>query len=303
MNYQVVIALWNCRCGMAGQQGQQSTSSRSSIPPQTPGMDALAGAVANALMQSFSSVQGSINRSSATAELLNHHQSGDVPGTATTSVCINTASRSAQDRFESSREASSFQQASSVRQQSRHKRPRLTFEPPSLFESVRRRRSAISRQIPRSEASFSKTVNYSRDIILLPAEYKNSSGDVTIPRSGKRSLLGRAGLIGKVEIDSFMTDLDVRKEICEVFSVPMGITCDDIKHGHVFPFTYLQRAGSGTRTLCLPSVKPSFEWNGKQVASLAKAGSFIYVLAEADLPGYEALVCSYIYPELLQCTY
>ena len=201
----------------AGQQGQRSTASGShlSLPPQAPGVDAFAGAVANALLQSFhSSVQGSTSTTSDTA--LND---SSVPGTVVATGVHNTstghrASRSAQDRCESPQEASSFQQASSICQQSRHKRPRISFEPPSLFESVRRRRN-ISKQSP----SFSKTVHYSRDIVLLPAESKNKSGDVVIPRSGKRSLLGRAGLIGKIEIDSTMTDLEVRKEICEVFSM------------------------------------------------------------------------------------
>ena len=273
-----------------------SVPSHSSLPSQTPGVDAFAGAVANALLQSFhSSVQsqGSAMMRSAASD------TSFVPGTAivAASVGVRNASqrtpRRTRDRRESTEEASSFQQAreqaSSVSQQPWHtKRPRISFEPPSLFESVRRRRTpqSVSKQSP----SCSKSVHYSRDIVLLPPEYRNKSGDVVIPRSGKRSLLGRAGLIGKIEINSTMTDLEVRKEICEVFSMAMGITADDIKHGYIFPFVYLQRAGSGTRALCSPSVKTSFEWNGKQVASLAKAGSFIYVLAESDLPGYEAQV-------------
>ena len=287
------------QCGMAGQQGQRSTSSHSSILPQTPGVDAFAGAVANALLQSFSSmqsVQGSdINQSrdQSTSDVLNNSSACSVPASpiVATGIRTNVSERiSSSGSAQRDRRESSFQQASNVRQQPQLKRPRIIFEPPSLFESVRRRRNSLSTKQSRSEPSCSKATHYSRDIILLPAESRSSSGDVVIPRSGKRTLLGRAGLIGKIEIDSAMTDLEVRKEICEVFSTPMGITADDIKHGYVFPFTYLQRAGSGTRALCLPSVKASFEWNGKQVASLAKAGSFIYVLAESDLPGYEAQV-------------
>jgi len=70
---------------------------------------------------------------------------------------------------------------------------------------------------------------------------------------------------------------------------------------NIFPsVSYLQKAGSGSRSLCVPSVAPSFEWNGKQVSTLAKAGTFLYVLALEMLPGYEALVrflmgpCSYV---------
>jgi len=69
----------------------------------------------------------------------------------------------------------------------------------------------------------------------------------------------------------------------------MGLTHEDLRSGHYFPFTYLQKAGSGSRSFCLPS----FEWNGKQVSTLGKAGTFIYILAEAALPGYDALVRTY----------
>ena len=87
-----------------------------------------------------------------------------------------------------------------------------------------------------------------------------------------------------------MSDSDVRREVCEVFAIPMGLTELDMKNCNLFPYTYLQRAGSGSRSLCLPSVKETFEWNGKQVASLAKSGSFIYLLAQDELPGYNILV-------------
>ena len=80
---------------------------------------------------------------------------------------------------------------------------------------------------------------------------------------------------------------DVHKEVCEVFS---GINKSDLKAGELFPFTYLQRAGSCTRALYLPSVKEDFEWTGRQVALLAKAGSYIYLLALKDLPGYQQVV-------------
>jgi len=134
---------------------------------------------------------------------------------------------------------------------------------------------------------------YQRDIFLLPAEFKSDSGEVLIPRGGHRSFLGRAGLIGKIQINSAMSENEVRKEFCEVFAIPMGLTHEDLRSGHYFPFTYLQKAGSGSRSLCLPSVTASFEWNGKQVSTLGKAGTFIYILAEAALPGYDALVRTY----------
>ena len=48
---------------------------------------------------------------------------------------------------------------------------------------------------------------------------------------------------------------------------------------------YLQKTGMGSRSLCLPAVSPSFEWNGRQVAGLARSGGFIYILAAGCLPG------------------
>ena len=61
-------------------------------------------------------------------------------------------------------------------------------------------------------------------------------------------------------------------EICEVFGEVLGLCTEDIKNDRMFPFVYLQRAGAGSRTLCIPAVKDSFQWNGRQVASLAKSG-------------------------------
>ena len=36
--------------------------------------------------------------------------------------------------------------------------------------------------------------------------------------------------------------------------------------------------------LCVPTILASFEWNGKQVLSLAKSGGIIYILAKEDMP-------------------
>ena len=52
-----------------------------------------------------------------------------------------------------------------------------------------------------------------------------------------------------------------------------------------FPFVYLQRTGAGSRSLCFLAVSPSLEWHGSQVASIAKSGGMIYIMAIEDLPG------------------
>ena len=88
--------------------------------------------------------------------------------------------------------------------------------------------------------------------------FRSHTGDIAVPRTTKRSKLGQAGLVGKIEITSVMSDVDVRREVCEVFAVPMGLSDNDIKTNNLFPFTYLQRAGAGSRSLCLPSVKETF---------------------------------------------
>lgn len=124
---------------------------------------------------------------------------------------------------------------------------------------------------------------YIRDIMCLPRSYRNvESGNVPIPRTERRNIIAEAGLIGKVEFRSDMTDQEVRQEICKVFASPMGLTKTAIEQGDLFPFTYLQRTGPGSRTLCVPSV--IFQWDGKKVSTLAKSGGIIYILADSHLP-------------------
>ena len=133
-----------------------------------------------------------------------------------------------------SRSPSSYELASDIRQ---YKRPRVaSFEPPSLFAERRgsarcRIRSCSSGSAGSSRSAYrgateilpaTKAVQYSRNVILLPSQFKDAGrSEVKIPRRSKRGMLGQAGLIGKVEILSTMTELDVRREICEVFSTPI----------------------------------------------------------------------------------
>ena len=95
------------------------------------------------------------------------------------------------------------------------------------------------------------------------------SGNVQIPRTERRNAIAEAGLIGKGEFRSDMTDQEVRQEICKVFARPMGLTKVSVEQGNVFPFTYLQLTGPGLCTLCVPSVLSTFEWDGKKVSLVA----------------------------------
>ncbi len=81
-----------------------------------------------------------------------------------------------------------------------------------------------------------------------------------------------------------MSAQDICDEICHVFATPMGLEAEETKH---FPFISLQRTGAGSRSLCLPAVSPTFLWNGRQVATLAKSGGFIYIIATKELPGLQ----------------
>lgn len=130
--------------------------------------------------------------------------------------------------------------------------------------AVRKRRKGM-----RGQPSMKAPTCYIRDIMCLPQSFHSSSGNVSIPRTGKRNAIAEAGLIGKVEFRSDVTDLEVRQEICTVFAKPMGLSKASIDIGDLFPFTYLQRAGPGSRTLCVPSVSSTFQWDGKKVSTLA----------------------------------
>ena len=296
---------------MAAPQRHQVTSNPPPVrhPETRPleDVEALAGAVANAIvpriMQSISSATHNLlgDSNAGTAERGTDANCDTSTLTTSTGSFNNSQTRQRHQEGQSEHSyrnsASTFELAAGIRQL---KRPRVTFEPPSLFESKRRghhRRGCSgtdgtagnSRSIRRTTEAVPKATQYSRNVILLPPQYKSSNGEVLIPRKTKRGLLGQAGLVGRVELLSTMTDVEVRREICEVFSAPMGLTSDDLKSDRPFPFSYLQN--NGTHSYCVPSVnKMRFEWNGKQVASLAKAGAYIYLIADAELPGYQALV-------------
>ena len=128
--------------------------------------------------------------------------------------------------------------------------------------------------------------------MCLPLSFRNADGGkVSIPRTEKRNAIAEVGLIGKVEFRSDMTGLEVRQEICTVFAKPIGLTKTSIDNGDLFPFTYLQRTGAGSHTLCVPSVSSMFQWDGKKVSTVAKSSGFIYMLADSCFPETEVNTC------------
>ncbi len=150
------------------------------------------------------------------------------------------------------------------------------FTVPTMFQSKRLK----------SSKAKPKSVKYLRDIFCLPEECEGKNGTIVIPRGTRRSALANkdVGLMGKIEFESEWSADRMNKEICNVFSKPFGLSADNIASGKMFEFQYLQRTGAGSRTLCVPTVTTSFEWNGRQVATLAKSGSVIYILAREHIP-------------------
>ena len=239
-----------------------------------PTVEAIAGAFANAIRQSFATEQTSGSQPAASPRpgYEAGSQSPDplhppaVWPTATSESRYslpNTSSHLAPGLFS---RPSTCERASDFRVS---KQPK--YSPLTLFENW-------TNHCSRHQGQPAKIVAYDRDVILLPKEFKGRGGDVSIPRSTRRNKLGQAGLIAKIELKSNMSD-EVRMEICQVFALPTGLVKEDLKSGRLFPFSYLQRTGAGSRSLCLPAAKESFEWSGKKVASLCKAGGYIYLLA------------------------
>ena len=146
-------------------------------------VEAIVGAVASAVRQSLSSP--SVSASSQPS------QPSSIRSTSTSTT---------------------FERACELR--SAAKRPK--FQPPSLFENLRSRSRGTKKK------ASAKITSYVRDAILLPMDFKTPDGDIVIPRAARRTKLGKAGLVGKIEIDSSMTDSDVCREVCEVFATPMG---------------------------------------------------------------------------------
>lgn len=165
-------------------------------------------------------------------------------------------------------------------------RRKRKFVAPSMFQTKAKRRKVESKP---------KSVKYLRDIFCLPKSCMDEDGTVAIPRSTRRSILAskEVGLMGKIEFSSDWSPNDMKMEICRVFSKPFGLTEEEIEGGKLFAFEYLQRTGAGSRTLCVPAVPPGYEWNGRQVATLAKSGGVIYLLATDDIPILSEQAVSY----------
>ena len=70
----------------------------------------------------------------------------------------------------------------------------------------------------------------------MPDDHKSEEGIIQIPRAGNRTKLGEAGLFGKIEFTSIMSENEIKMEICHAFMVPMGLCKDDLAAGKFFHF-------------------------------------------------------------------
>ena len=87
--------------------------------------------------------------------------------------------------------------------------------------------------------------------------------------------------MGKIHLESAMSEKQVMSEIRSVFCKPMG-------GSSTFRFVVLQPTGGTSRKLTVPSLSASFKWTASSVAG-KNAKSPIYILAEDEL-----LVCEFV---------
>ena len=105
---------------------------------------------------------------------------------------------------------------------------------------------------------------------------------IPIPRGDARRQLCESSLLGKVTFSSDMSPTEIRQEICCIFSEVIELSSDAAGSSCIFPFTYLQSSGGGTKSLCIPKESKSFVWNAQQVAALGR-NSCIYIYTESPV--------------------
>ena len=114
--------------------------------------------------------------------------------------------------------------------------------------------SFLKRRLPNRDSGKgkkkAKVSTWDRNIMCLPKSLGNE-GEIIIPRAASRAELASKGLTGKIHLESWMNEQEVMSEIRSVFQGPMN-------SDPAFPFSVLQCAGAGSRSLTIPSVSSSF---------------------------------------------
>ena len=148
---------------------------------------------------------------------------------------------------------------------------------PSLFEKKRKKPcNGTGGSTPKG-----RLIHYDRDILCLPDDYCSDTHEIIIPRGKARERLGKCGLMGKIRINSSMSEEEIFAEIRSVFHKPM-------RENSSFQFEILQRSGGGSKSLTVPAVSSTFEWTAKQVVNAAGQGC-IYIIAVDKLMLDEAV--------------
>ena len=125
-------------------------------------------------------------------------------------------------------------------------------------------------------AKKQRMIVYDRDIICLPKSFVSEAGRIRIPRNKKdREFLAANKLVGKIQLQSHMSEAQIFHEIRSVFRSPMG--CDD-----EFSFSILQQSGGGSKFLMVPELSSSYKWTAGAVAG-RNSKVPVYILAEDRL--------------------
>ncbi len=138
-----------------------------------------------------------------------------------------------------------------------------------FWQTIYKRRDIKSKKV--------KIFTYDRDIICLPNYMKKGDSEgIIISRNQKaRDFLGRNSLIGKIHLESSMTEEEIFSEIRSVFQNAM-------KGSKTFSFEILQHAGGSSKILTVPALSSSFKWTASCVASKSPKTP-IYILAIDDV--------------------
>lgn len=137
----------------------------------------------------------------------------------------------------------------------------------------------------RSSASFlmkttakkkGRVVTYERDIICLPRSFVKQGNLIDIPRKRSvRQALAINKLVGKIQLDSAMSQADIFHEVRSVFRTPM-------RGDNFFRFKVLQSSGGDSRNLVIPEVSKSYRWTASAFAG-KNAKTPVYIMAMDDL--------------------
>ena len=121
-----------------------------------------------------------------------------------------------------------------------------------------------------------KCVMFERDIICLPKSFLQHGNLIEAPRKrSARQMLAVNKQVGKIQLDSAMSQSEIFNEVRSVFHIPMQGNND-------FKFKVLQSSGGESRNLVIPQLSPSYRWTASAFSG-KNSKTPIYILALDDL--------------------